>query len=156
MPLQVPYHLQGYFNLKGRKIMARKQHEISFEEKVDILKTYQNKEIKAHDIPKMYGISQQTMQAIVLELGGELRVPKMCKPRTKNGIKICSKCHKKVEIKGARFCPYCATDLRNQNEILAEKVERLKGLFVSIPETERDFFMQTLCEVNAVLLKGDK
>lgn len=88
MPLQVPYHLQRYFNLKGSKTMA--------------------------------------------------------------------KIHKKVELKGARFCPYCATDLRNQNELLAEKVERLKGMFVSIPETERDFFMQTLCEVNAVLLKGDK
>ena len=23
MPLQVPYHLQGYFNLKGRKTMAK-------------------------------------------------------------------------------------------------------------------------------------
>ena len=50
--------------------MARKQHEISFEEKVEILKTYQNKEIKAHDIPKMYGISQKLMQEIVLEMGG--------------------------------------------------------------------------------------
>lgn len=56
MPLQVPYHLQRYFNLKGRKIMARKQHEISFDEKVEILKTYQNKEIKAHDIPKWYDL----------------------------------------------------------------------------------------------------
>ena len=25
MPLQVPYHLQGYFNLKGSKTMAKQQ-----------------------------------------------------------------------------------------------------------------------------------
>ena len=155
MPLQVPYHLQRYFNLKGRKTMA-KINELTYEEKVDILNTYQDKSVKAHDIPKMYGISQQTMQEIVLEMGGQLRVPNNSKPRTKSGIKTCPKCHKKIELKGARFCPYCATDLRNENEILAEKVERLKNLFLSIPETERDFFIQTLCEVNAVLLKGDK
>lgn len=136
--------------------MARKQHEISFEEKVEILKTYQNKEIKAHDIPKMYGITQQTMQAIVLELGGQLRNPNKVGARNKGKPKTCPNCRKKVDLKGARFCPYCATDLRNENEILAEKVEKLKDLWVSIPETQRDFFMQTLCEVNAVLLKGDK
>lgn len=136
--------------------MARKQHEISFEEKVEILRDYQNREIKVHDIPKKYNISQHTMQSIVLELGGDFREPKKSGQRNLKGFKICPKCFRKVEIKGARFCPYCATDLRNGNEILAEKVERLKYLSSVIPETERDFFMQTLCEVNAVLLKGDK
>lgn len=133
-----------------------KINELTYEEKVEILKTYQNKEIKAHDIPKMYGISQKTMQAIVIELGGELRKPNMVGARDKGKGKTCPKCRKKIDLKGARFCPYCATDLRSLNEILVEKVEKLKGLFISIPETERDFFVQTLCEVNAVLLKGDK
>lgn len=50
--------------------MARKQQEINYETKVEILKAYQNREIKAHEIPKMFGISQSVMQKVVLELGG--------------------------------------------------------------------------------------
>lgn len=47
-----------------------KINELTYEEKVDILNTYQDKTVKAHDIPKMYGISQKLMQEIVIEMGG--------------------------------------------------------------------------------------
>lgn len=135
--------------------MARKQHEITFEEKADILKTYQDRTVKAHSIPKMYNITQKTMQDIVIEMGGDLRVPKKAKPRTKTANKVCPKCRKVVELKDAKFCPYCANDLRSENELLAERLENLKSMYAYIPETQRDTFMQTICETINVLNKGE-
>lgn len=129
--------------------MARKQHEITFEEKVDILKTYQDRTVKAHSIPPMYNITQKTMQDIVIEMGGALRVPR------KTANKVCPKCRKVIELKDAKFCPYCANDLRSENEILVERLENLKSMYAYIPETQRDTFMQTICETINVLNKGE-
>lgn len=44
--------------------------ELSMETKQMILVDYNNPNIKAHDVHKKYGISQQVMQSVVLELGG--------------------------------------------------------------------------------------
>lgn len=76
--------------------MARKQQELNYETKVEILKAYQNREIKAHEIPKMFGISQSVMQKVVLELGGALREPNKAGKRGNSG-KLCPKCRRKVE-----------------------------------------------------------
>lgn len=122
--------------------MVRKLHEISYEEKIEILRDYQNREIKAHEIPKKYNISQHTMQEIIIELGGEFREPK-------KDFKTCPKCNRKVELKGAKYCPFCAANLRNK------KVEYIKTFYDCLPNTHRDTFIETLCEVNDVLLKRD-
>lgn len=132
--------------------MANTKRQLTAEEKALILADYQNREIKVHDIPKKYGISLQKMQKTVLEMGAELRVPKKSKT-SKMKFKICSNCKKIIEIKGAKFCPFCASDLRSEKELLVEKVENLKELYSYLPETERDNFIKILCDVNLFLLK---
>ena len=134
--------------------MKRKATEISMEEKAKIFADYQNREIKAHDIPPKYNIAQHTLQEIVLEMGGELRVPKN-RGKRMGVVKTCGKCNRKVELKGAKFCPYCANDLRSQKELLVEKIEKIKALFPYIPENNRDMYIQTLCEVIDKLTKGE-
>lgn len=129
--------------------------ELSMETKQMILEDYNNPNIKAHDVHKKYGISQQVMQRIVLELGGELRRPNSAYS-SKNGNKVCPNCHKKIEIKGARYCPFCATDIRNKNEILCEKIENMLALYTFLPESARDNFISTLNEVKNILLREGK
>lgn len=129
--------------------------ELSMETKQMILEDYNNPNIKAHDVHKKYGISQQVMQSVVLELGGVLRRPNSAYS-SKNGNKVCPNCHKKIEIKGARYCPFCATDIRNKNEILCEKIENMLGLYTFLPESARDNFTSTLNEVKNILLREGK
>lgn len=129
--------------------------ELSMETKQMILEDYNNPNIKARDVQKKYGISQQVMQSVVLELGGVLRRPqRACS--SKNGNKVCPKCHKKIEIKGARFCPFCATDIRNTNEILCEKIDNMLALYTFLPEGTRDNFISTLNEVKNILSREGK
>ena len=129
--------------------------ELSMETKQMILEDYNNPNIKARDVQKKYGISQQVMQRIVLELGGVLRRPKSaCSSKNRN--KVCPNCHKKIEIKGARFCPFCATDIRNKNEILCEKIDNMLALYTFLPEGTRDNFISTLNEVKNILSREGK
>lgn len=129
--------------------------ELSMETKQMILEDYNNPNIKAHDVHKKYGISQQAMQSVVLELGGVLRRPNSASS-SKSRNKVCPKCHKKIEIKGARFCPFCATDIRNKNEILCEKIDNMLALYTFLPEGTRDNFISTLNEVKNTLLREGK
>ena len=137
--------------------MSRPYSEITFEEKEQILREYYDKEYKAHDIFKNHSISQASMQKVILELGGELRRPSSQGNRNKDkGIKKCNKCGRKIEIKGAKFCPFCANDLRTEKELLVEDLENLTKLFNSIPETQRDFFINTINKAKYYILKEKK
>ncbi len=136
--------------------MSRPYSEITFEEKEQILREYYDKEYKAHNIFKAHNISQQTMQKCILDLGGELRRPKSQGNRNKRNTKKCAKCGKSIEIKGAKFCPFCANDLRTEKELLVEDLENLTKLFNSIPETQRDFFVNTIIKAKEFILKESK
>jgi hypothetical protein len=129
--------------------------ELSMETKQAILEDYNNPNIKAHDVHNKYGISQQVMQRIVLELGGELRRPKSA-CSSKSGNKVCPNCHKKIEIKGARYCPFCATDIRSEKDILREKIDNMLALYTFLPEGTRDNFISTLNEVKNILSREGK
>lgn len=105
-----------------------------------VIEDYKNGE-KVTEIGEKYGIGHSQVSRIAREGGLTLRKPKHSKDPQK---KTCPRCHKAVDVKGARFCPYCGSDIRSENEILAEQLDNLKGLFIHIPEAQRDNFMQTI------------
>ena len=56
------------------------------------------------------------------------------------GVKKCPKCHKKIDIKGARFCPFCATGIRSTKEIAIEKLYAIRKTVMLLPENCRAEF----------------
>ena len=56
------------------------------------------------------------------------------------GVKKCPKCHKEIDIKGARFCPFCATDIRSSAEIAVEKLYAIRKMVMLLPENCRNEF----------------
>lgn len=119
--------------------------ELSENEQQGIIELYSNGEYTVRQIAATYNVSPSSVSHFMKKNGVPPRRPKACK---KAQSKKCPKCYKKIEIKGARFCPYCAADLRDKNEILAERVEnKLIGLNTFIPGSDRDEYMETLIEV---------
>ena len=50
-----------------------------------------------------------------------------------NGAKICPSC-KRESTANARFCWYCGKDIRDERDLLIDKVIALRGLIVHLPE----------------------
>lgn len=67
-------------------------------------------------------------------------------PRKTNMLKSCPKCRKKVDVKGARYCPFCGSDIRTEGEQLAERLKKLCEYSLDIAEQIRDEFISTLKE----------
>lgn len=120
------------------------------EERREIIDLYLNTDLTTMEIGQKFNISNRTVSYTVCAAGETLRRPK--KPQeTKN--KPCPKCRRKVVVKGARFCPYCGSDIRSENEILAEQLCKLTELCFCIPETSRDKFITTINQAANALKK---
>lgn len=118
-----------------------------------ILADYQNHDIKAKDIEKKYHIDTRTLVGVVTGAGLPLRRPKLAGKR--GGAKVCPKCRRKVEQKGAKYCCFCGSDLRSPQELLIEKQEELLTHFDALPSTSRDVSREIILEtIN--FLKGLK
>lgn len=126
------------------------QRTLTPEERRELIDLYLHTNLTTEEIAARYNISNRTVSYTVKAAGEPLRRPK--KPQaTKN--RACPKCRRKVELKGARFCPYCGNDIRSENEILAEQLCKLTELCFCIPETSRDKFIATLNQAANALKK---
>lgn len=118
--------------------------------KIQIAKDYADKTNKTKDLALKYHISPSQLTKIVLEQGGQLRQPR----RSKLIVKKCSKCYKTTEIKGAKFCPYCGTDIRSEKDLLTEKINNLLSLLMLLPNNCRDEAQTTLNEMKTYINKN--
>lgn len=125
------------------------------QEKQQIFADYNDKTNKAVDVRKKWGISSGDFTVLIKGMGGQMRKPNACKPRIKNGVKVCSNCHKKIEIKGARFCPFCAADIRNEKDILLEKAQQLFSALQYAPNNESEIARQIVIDIVNYLKKGE-
>ena len=60
--------------------------------------------------------------------------------KASGGAKACPRCRKKIEVKGARFCPFCASDIRSTKEIAIEKLYAIRKTVMLLPENCRAEF----------------
>lgn len=67
-------------------------------------------------------VGQKTIDKVKLEMKG--------------GAKICPSC-KRESTANARFCWYCGKDIRDERELLIDKVIALRGLIVHLPDNLR-------------------
>lgn len=125
------------------------------ETKREILRDYENKEISVAEIAGKFHISRSAVAKIAVEMGGQPRREKAFGKRHGEKRKVCPKCKRTVEVKGARFCCYCGADIRNNIDILIERNERLLKISGLLPQNERDEFRDVLL-ANIKELQGAK
>lgn len=113
-----------------------------------ILEAYRDRSKKTDDICKEFNLSTGMLARILHAENEPMRCPNKSKPHnTKTKTKKCPKCYKKIEVKGARFCPYCGADVRNENEVLAERVGRMLSYHSFMPSNIRDEYIEVLNQV---------
>lgn len=114
------------------------------EMKRELLRDYENKSITVGEIAEKYGINKAVVARIAVEMGGQPRCAKKYGKRHGVKSKVCPKCKKRIEVKGARFCCYCGADIRDSKDRLIEENERLLQSVCELPECLRDEFRDIL------------
>ncbi len=133
----------------------RNKREFTAEEKALIMQDYNNLEIKAVDVRKKWRLDPRQLAAIIQETGNEFRQPNKHKPRkpAKRNVKVCPHCHRKIDIAGAKYCPFCATDIRSEVELLREEIEKLYGMFKYLPVNQADIAQEIVSKTLDYLRK---
>ena len=83
------------------------------------------------EIATLFGTTNSHISYIA-NSNGLRRQPTHNFSKTKSA-KRCPKCHKEIDIKGARFCPFCASDIRSSAEIAVEKLMQLRKIVSLVP-----------------------
>jgi hypothetical protein len=102
------------------------------EEQINTIKELYPKGVVVTEIAKHAGCSTYAVSHYAEKAGYELRRPK------KSKFKKCPNCKRTIELKGARYCPFCATDIRDEKEIALERLNKLNGLLRSFPTNMAD------------------
>lgn len=122
--------------------------------KKEIAALYADRSNRTHDIAAAYKISPAKLTQLILEMGMQPRCPaKLGSRGVKSKIKKCPKCRKLIEIKGARFCPFCATDIRSESEVLKERATWLWQIVGVIGQNDRDKARDIINDIIAYLDK---
>ena len=120
-----------------------------------IFEAYSNAANTVGAIAEKYGISKSAVSKIAIEEGAEPRRPKTFGKRGGVKMKHCPKCKRIVNVKDAKYCCYCAADLRTEKDRLIERVNRAMNLISFLPAHARDEMQQLLLDVIAELKKGE-
>ena len=118
-----------------------------------ILEDYKNRNIKVHDIYKKYKINRRTLNNMLDETETPHRCPNKVGSRDKK-IKACPNCHRKTDIKGAKFCCFCGADIRDERDLAIEKIQRLYQSLMLLPASSRDEAQQIIKDIENYLRKG--
>ena len=105
-------------------------------EEIDyIVEAYKNG-MKIQDIAKDTGKVTQTIRNILDKEG--VRVIGKREIVAKMSDVKCPNCRATGHYKGAKFCYKCGADIRTESDILRERLGKLVGDFVFLPESCRD------------------
>ena len=120
---------------------------LTIEQKKEIYEEYQDRSKTLKEIAEKYGIGTTIVSHIAVdEMGAEPRLARSYNVKRKRPVeykRICPECHRVVEVKGAKFCCFCGTDMRSKKELLIERIEGAMPNILHLPSSMRDG-MQTL------------
>ena len=137
--------------------MAR-EVKLTIEQKKAICEEYKDHSINVNEIAERYGLSRGEVAHIAVELGAEPRRAKVYggsrKKRTAT-VRACPKCRKIINVKGAKFCCFCGEDIRNNKELLIERVSKAMATIKFIPESLRDETQILFMDIIEELSKED-
>jgi hypothetical protein len=117
--------------------------KLTNEEKREIAELYRDKSNKVETIARKFNIARGTVTSIAVSMGCERR---QIKGKWKKGQKkTCTKCRRRIDLKGVKYCPFCGEDLRSEKDLLISRVERLLTSVMTIPNSgERDKARDTI------------
>ena len=118
-----------------------------------ILADYENRSISTREIGEKYHIERADLARLAIANGIEPRAAGKMKNYKKPKGKRCPKCNKWIDIKGARYCCYCGTDIRSEVDLLIERQEKIFNIMQVIPANMRDDVQQTILDTVAYLKK---
>ena len=125
---------------------------VTKEMKMAICEEYKDRNNRVTDIAKKYNIDQTSVIRYAVAMGAEQRLKR--KPKTT--ARICPKCRKTIDIKGAKFCCYCGSDIRSNKEILIERVENAMTMISFLPVNMRDEAQHLFADVIKELENKEK
>jgi tRNA(Ile2) C34 agmatinyltransferase TiaS len=105
---------------------------------------------KVVDISAKYGISTSYVKKIAVSMGA---TPRQKSHARETGNKVCPKCRKRIGVNGARFCPFCGTDIRSAKDILIERIDKARECLSMLPEAARDEVCKLFVDISAELNK---
>lgn len=121
------------------------------EQKQEIYELYQDKSNRVVDIAKAYKIDRGNVCRIAKSLGAEGRHKRAGKSSTK--AKICPVCRKATDVKGAKYCPYCGSDIRSKKELLIDRISKAMKTTSYLPESCRDEIQKLFVDIKEELSK---
>lgn len=128
------------------------------QQRQEIRTLYMDDSVGVREIAKAYQIDPSTVSRVAKQEGAKPRVPQIGenRPKTrrmpiKKDAKKCKTCGKHVEIAGAKFCPYCGTDIRSPRELLAQRINAFAPKIKYLPESCRDELMNLFVDIKAEL-----
>lgn len=106
------------------------------EEKTAIINDYTSGK-GTFEILSKYHLTSYTLYALLDENHVSRR-------RGQSTTKKCGHCGAKVELRNAKFCPFCGHNIMTESEQLIEELRDKISLLELLPSTERDDFRNVL------------
>ncbi|MBQ9228762.1 MAG: hypothetical protein IJ168_08035 [Eubacterium sp.] len=122
------------------------------EETAAIVNDYKNN-VVVRDIYSKYRLTSNQLTKILQENGVEQRMPRGNSTNSTKRFRTCQCCKRKVEVRGARFCPSCGSDIRSEEQLLNERLNKLFTMLMALPSSQRDEAQQIIKDVAVYLNK---
>ena len=118
------------------------------EQKAALCEDYKDRKNRVEDIALKYGIARCSVAHIAVEMGAEPRQAKRYgKKHTQTKKRICPKCKKTVDVKGANFCCFCGSDIRSNKEKLIKRIEDAFTDIAFMPQNRRDDIQKLFIDI---------
>lgn len=114
---------------------------------------YEHSKMKRNEICEKYGISDATLTKYVRDFGFEPRRNRIAYVPKQERTNVCDRCKRTVSVPGARFCPYCGSDIRTEAMKVQDSLSSLLTITNLIPDSTRDTYVKTIRD--AIRLLGD-
>lgn len=123
------------------------------QQKKEIYELYIDPSNKVTDIASTYGVTPGAVTRTAYKLGAPARLSGGSHdvPKTRAAKKTCPNCKVALEIKGARFCYMCGSDVRSPKELLIERIVGIRSKFKLMPENVREELSQLLIDIQTEL-----
>ena len=126
---------------------------LSEQQKREIYEMYCDPNVSIKEIKDAYNVSQSTVCRVAQLMGAPARRPQNGHRKPRKSAKICPHCKHAIEVKGAKFCYICGSDVRDPKELLVERIVNIRPKLKFVPDVCRDELSKLLIDIQTELSK---